>query len=248
MSSGSEKASKQLTEKPRNGRSAPRAILLTRAKGQLLAARRKATAHSTIDQTFVRRLELDCCPPPYLEAARVLETARLPRIRSKDVERVLGEAWTTPGAFCIESAGRAWRARSTIRFFAVAALLDAYEVTLDRRYFDIAERAMRLAVERIRRSRWRPDFFDRAKDRAPMGGLDVRPQAAAGFTHAGGELRRPQSCSIGSMALQESASTANGLKKLWKRSWGWSRSTDFFAATYGLAGPCFTRVIRCRWC
>ena len=57
--------------------------------------------------------------------------------------------------------------------FAAAALLDAYETTLDRRYFDIAERAMLLAIERY----GDPDgggFFDRAKDAAPMGGLDVR--------------------------------------------------------------------------
>ena len=54
-----------------------------------------------------------------------------------------------------------------------AALLDAFEATLDQRYFEAAERAARLFIEKYG-DRDGGGFFDRAADAAPMGGLDVR--------------------------------------------------------------------------
>ena len=109
----------------------------------------------------------------YLEAANVLGRADCREFALKTLDRILAEAWDPRRVFSIASAGPRSKARSTIRFSPSAALLDAYEATLDLRYFEIAERAMRLAVVRY----GDPDgggFFDRAKDAAPMGGLDVR--------------------------------------------------------------------------
>ena len=57
--------------------------------------------------------------------------------------------------------------------FMAAALLDAFEATLDQRYFEAAERAARIFIEKYG-DREGGGFFDRAADAAPMGGLDVR--------------------------------------------------------------------------
>jgi uncharacterized protein YyaL (SSP411 family) len=57
--------------------------------------------------------------------------------------------------------------------FAGLALLDAYEATLDRRYYDAAEQSMRITMEKFADPEG-GGFFDRASDAAAMGGLDVR--------------------------------------------------------------------------
>ena len=57
--------------------------------------------------------------------------------------------------------------------YMALALLDAYEATLDRKYFLAAELAMVRALDQ----HWDSEgggFFDRAADAPPMGGLDVR--------------------------------------------------------------------------
>ena len=109
----------------------------------------------------------------YLEAARVLDRTDCREFALRTLDRVLAEAWDESKGFLHRVGGPRLEGSLDDQVFAAAALLDAYEATLDRRYFDIAERAMRLAVERY----GDPDgggFFDRAKDAAPMGGLDVR--------------------------------------------------------------------------
>jgi len=52
-------------------------------------------------------------------------------------------------------------------------LLDAYEVTLERRYFEAAERAVAIAMAKYGDAEG-GGFFDRSADAAPMAGLDVR--------------------------------------------------------------------------
>ena len=109
----------------------------------------------------------------YLEAARVVGRDDCRAFALKTLERILAEAWDEAKGFRHRVGGPRLEGSLDDQIFAAAALLDAYEATLDRRYFDIAERAVRLAVERY----GDPDgggFFDRAKDAAPMGGLDVR--------------------------------------------------------------------------
>ena len=86
---------------------------------------------------------------------------------------MLAEAWDESKGFLHRIGGPRLEGSLDDQVLAAAALLDAYELTLEPRYFHAAESAMRLAVERY----GDPEgggFFDRARDAAPMGGLEVR--------------------------------------------------------------------------
>ena len=147
-------------------------ILVARAKGKLLAARLARRPTPAIDTTpYVGWNSMFVSA--YLEAARVLDRSDCRAFALKTLERILAEAWNESRGFLHRVGGAPLEGSLEDQVFAAAALLDAYEATLDRRYFDTAERAMQLAVERF----GDPDaggFFDRAKDAPPMGGLDVR--------------------------------------------------------------------------
>ncbi|HTV60008.1 MAG TPA: thioredoxin domain-containing protein [Verrucomicrobiae bacterium] len=147
-------------------------ILIARAKGKLLAARRARRPVPAIDTTHYVGWN-SMFVSAYLEAARVLGRDDCRDFALKTLERILAEAWDDSRGFLHRVGGAPLDGSLDDQVFAAAALLDAYESTLDRRYFDTAERAIRLAVERF----GDPDaggFFDRARDAAPMGGLDVR--------------------------------------------------------------------------
>jgi uncharacterized protein YyaL (SSP411 family) len=147
-------------------------LLLARAKGKLLAARLQRHPTPAIDTTIYVAWNA-MFVSAYLEAARVLGRDDCREFALKTLERVLAEAWDEARGFRHRVGGPRLEGSLDDQIFAAAALLDAYEATLDRRYFGIAERAVRLAVERY----GDPDgggFFDRAKDAAPLGGLDVR--------------------------------------------------------------------------
>ncbi|MGB2615817.1 MAG: thioredoxin domain-containing protein [Candidatus Acidiferrales bacterium] len=147
-------------------------LLIARAKGKLLAARLKRHPTPAIDTTMYVGWNA-MFVSAYLEAARVLRRDDCRAFALKTLERMLAEAWDETKGFRHRLGRPHLEGSLDDQIFAAAALLDAYEATLDRRYFDIAERAVRLAVERY----GDPDgggFFDRAKDAAPMGGMDVR--------------------------------------------------------------------------
>jgi len=155
-------------------------IVIARAKGKMLAARRLRQPTPAIDETIYVGWNAMFISA-YLEAARVLGCVALPAAQSGDcrefalktLDRILAEAWDPATGFLHRVGGPRLEGTLDDQVFAAAALLDAYESTLDRRYFDIAERAMRLTIERFGDSEG-GGFFDRAKDAAPMGGLDVR--------------------------------------------------------------------------
>jgi uncharacterized protein len=147
-------------------------LLLARARGKLLAARKQRRPVPAIDETHYVGWNA-MFVSAYLEAARVLNRADCREFALKTLERILAEAWDEQKGFLHRIGGPRLEGVLDDQVFAIAALLDAWEQTLDRRYIDIAERAMRLCVERF----GDPDgggFFDRAKDAGPMGGLDVR--------------------------------------------------------------------------
>jgi uncharacterized protein len=147
------------------------ALLLARARGKLLAARRERWPTPAVDETLYVAWNA-MFVSAYFEAARVLDRADCREFALKTLDRMLAEAWDESKGFLRRVGGPRLEGSLDDQVFAAAALLDAYEATLDRRYFDIAERAKRLAVKRF----GDPDsggFFDRAKDAAPMGGLDV---------------------------------------------------------------------------
>jgi uncharacterized protein YyaL (SSP411 family) len=148
------------------------ALILARAKGKLLEARRERRPTPAIDETIYVGWNA-MFVSAYLEAARVLDRDDCRAFALKTLDRILAEAWDPAKGFLHRVGGPRLEGSLDDQVFAIAALLDAWEITLDRRYFEIAERAMRLAVERF----GDPDgggFFDRAKDAAPMGGLEVR--------------------------------------------------------------------------
>jgi len=117
--------------------------------------------------------------------------------------------------------------------FAIAALLDAWESTLESRYFEIAEQAMRLTVKRF----GDPEgggFFDRATDAAPMGGLEVRRKPLQ-------DSPTPAGNSVAAIVLDRlHAFTGEKLYREWAGKTleafaALAPKYGLFAATYGLA-------------
>ncbi|MGA9885056.1 MAG: thioredoxin domain-containing protein [Candidatus Acidiferrales bacterium] len=148
------------------------AVLLARARGKLLAARMERRPVPAVDRTHYVGWNA-MFVSAYLEAARVLNRPDCSDFALKTLDRILVEAWDESKGFLHRVGGPRLEGILDDQVFAIGALLDAWETTLDRRYFETAERAMRLCIERFAD----PDgggFFDRAKDAAPLGGLDVR--------------------------------------------------------------------------
>jgi uncharacterized protein YyaL (SSP411 family) len=147
-------------------------LLLARAKSKLLEARRQRRPVPAIDTTIYVAWNA-MFVSAYLEAARVLGREDCRAFALKALDRILAESWDNEKGFLHRVGGPRLEGSLDDQIFTVAALLDAYEATLDRRYFEIAERALRLAVERYADPEG-GGFFDRAKDAAPMGGMEIR--------------------------------------------------------------------------
>lgn len=91
----------------------------------------------------------------------------------RTLNRLLADAWDDARGFAHRLGGAWLPGTLDDHVFMVQALLDAYEATLEHRYFAAAE----LAMVRVLDQHWDLDaggFFDRAADAPPMGGLDVR--------------------------------------------------------------------------
>ena len=207
-------------------------LLLARAKGKLLAARLQRHPTPAIDTTIYVAWNA-MFVSAYLEAARVLGRDDCREFALKTLERILAEAWDEAKGFRHRVGGPRLEGSLDDQIFAAAALLDAYEATLDRRYFDIAERAVRLAVERY----GDPDgggFFDRAKDAAPLGGLDVRRKPLQ-------DSPTPGANSVAAIVLDRLyAFTGERLYREWAAKTleaflGLVPQYGLFAATFGLA-------------
>src|SRR6202034_4158969 len=106
-------------------------------------------------------------------------------------------------------------------------------------YFEIAERAMRLAVERY----GDPDgggFFDRAKDAAPMGGMEIRRKPLQ-------DSPTPGANSVAAIVLDRlHGFTGEKLYRDWAEKTleaflGLIPQYGLFAATYGLAALLHSR-------
>jgi len=207
-------------------------LLLARAKGKLLAARRERRPTPAVDETVYVGWNAMFISA-YLEAANALDRTDCREFALKTLDRIVAEAWDESKGFLHRVGGPPLEGSLDDQVFAAAALLDAYEATLERRYFDIAERAMRLAVERF----GDPDgggFFDRAKDAAPMGGLDVRRKPLQ-------DSPTPGANSVGAMVLVRlHALTGEALYRAWAEKTleafiGLIPQYGLFASTYALA-------------
>jgi len=207
-------------------------ILIARAKGKLLASRSGRRPIPAIDETLYVGWNAMFISA-YLEAGRVLDRDDCRNFALKTLDRTLAEAWDASKGFLHRVGGPRLEGSLDDQVFTAAALLDAYEATLDRRYFDVAERAMKLTIERY----GDPEgggFFDRATDAAPMGGLEVRRKPIQ-------DSPTPAANSIASMVLDRLyAFTGEKLYRDWAEKTleafvGLVPQLGLFAANYGLA-------------
>ncbi|HYL45910.1 MAG TPA: thioredoxin domain-containing protein [Candidatus Limnocylindrales bacterium] len=207
-------------------------ILIARAKRKLLDARRKRRPIPMVDTTLYVGWNAMFISA-YLEAARVLDRKDCRDFALKTLDRILAEAWDPAKGFLHRVGGPRLDGSLEDQVFAIAALLDAYESTLDRRYFETAERAMKVTIERYGDSEG-GGFFDRAKDAAPMDGLHVRRKPLQDSPTPGGNA-------IAAIVLDRLyALTGENLYRDWAEKTleafaGLVPQYGLFAATYALA-------------
>jgi hypothetical protein len=176
----------------------------------------------------------------YLEANRVLTESdhlECKPFALKTMDRMLKEAWSEERGFGHRIGGPALEGSLDDQVFSVLALLDAYESTLDPRYFSAAQKTMDLAIARYGDAEG-GGFFDRASDAAPMGGLDVRRKPFQ-------DSPTPSANSVAAIALiRMHAFTGDDryhafAKKTLEAFAGIAPQYGLFAATYGLAATLF---------
>jgi uncharacterized protein len=112
----------------------------------------------------------------YLEAASVLGGATGAACRAfalKTLDRMIAEAWSDSRGFAHRIGGARLDGSLDDQVFAGLALVDAYEATLDRKYFEAARRAADFTIAEYFDAEG-GGFFDRASGAAPMGGLELR--------------------------------------------------------------------------
>jgi len=176
----------------------------------------------------------------YLEASRVLEDSDYLGCREfalKTLDRMLKEVWSESRGFGHRVGGPALDGSLDDQVFSVLALLDAYETTLDPRYFEAAQKTLDLAIARYGDAEG-GGFLDRPCDAAPMGGLDVRRKPFQ-------DSPTPGANSVAVIALvRMHAFTGDDryhvfAKKTLEAFAGIAPQYGLFAATYGLAATLF---------
>jgi uncharacterized protein YyaL (SSP411 family) len=151
----------------------------------------------------------------------------------KTTDRMLRQAWSEEQGFAHRIGGPALRGSLDDQVFGVMALLDAYQATLDAKYFRAAQRTMDLTIEKYGDAEC-GGFFDRASDAPAMGGLEVRRKPFQ-------DSPTPSANSVAAMALTRLYAYTDD-----RRYDDWVRKTleafakvapqfGLFAATYGLA-------------
>jgi uncharacterized protein YyaL (SSP411 family) len=176
----------------------------------------------------------------YLEAARVLGGTIGKGCREfalKTVERMLHQAWSEAEGFGHRIGGPGLRGSLDDQVFGMMALLDAYEATLQGRFFRAAQRTMDVTLAKYG-DRQGGGFFDRASDAPAMGGLDVRRKPFQ-------DSPTPSANSVAAMALTRMhAYTDDTNYREWAERTleafaGVAPQYGLFAATYGLAATLF---------
>jgi uncharacterized protein len=214
-------------------------LTIAKAKGKMLAARIPRPT-PFIDKTMYVSWNA-MFVSAYLEAARIIGTAWIAEdcraFALKTLDRMLKEVWSESRGFGHRIGGPALVGSLDDQVFGVLALLDAYEATLDPRYFTAAQETMDLAIARY----GDPEgggFFDRPSDAAPMGGLDVRRKPFQ-------DSPTPGANSVAAIALiRMYAFTGDGryhafAQKTLEAFAGIAPQYGLFAATYGLAAMLF---------
>lgn len=226
VAAGIDEIAKEENLKPDDAR-----LILARAKGKMLAARKQRPAPAVDRTVYVSWNAMFASA--FLEAARVLgrEDCRVSVLKTMD--RILAEAWDEKSGFHHRLGGEKIGGMLDDQIFMAAALLDAYEATLDRKYFSLAEKTMRIAIEKYGDAQ-NGGFFDRASDASPIGGLDVRRKPFQ-------DSPTPGTNSAAAIVLERLyALTGDPLYRDWAQRTleafaGIAPQYGIFAATYGLA-------------
>ncbi|HJY86522.1 MAG TPA: thioredoxin domain-containing protein [Candidatus Acidoferrales bacterium] len=218
-------------------------LLIAGAKGKLLAARLERPTPYVDTTLYVAWNAMFVSA--YLEAYRALGGALGESCRGfalKTLDRILAEAWHPERGFAhrVSPARAAWLdGVLDDQVFTATALLDAYEDTLDRRYFRAAEAAVQRTLAGYFDSE-SGGFFDRPTDAAPIGGLDVRRKPLQ-------DSPTPGSNAVAAMLLDRlHAYTGNALyrehaERTLEAFAGIAPQYGIFAATYGLAAVLHAR-------
>ncbi len=214
--------------------------VIAHAAGKLLAARLERPA-PFVDKTLYTAWN-SMFVSAYLEAASVLGEPLGRRCRAfalRSAVRMLREAWSEARGFRHRIGGPALDGSLDDQIAGVLALLDAYEATLDARYFRAAQRTLDFTLERYADSE-AGGFFDRASDAPPLGGLDVRRKPFQ-------DSPMPGANSLAIIALLRMYSYTGEeryrafAEKTLEAFAGVAGQYGMFAATYGLAATLFTR-------
>jgi uncharacterized protein len=213
-------------------------LTIARAKDKMLAARLpRPTPY--IDKTLYASWNA-MFVSAYFEAGSVLHGAMGLSCRAfalKTLDRMLAEAWSDAAGFTHRIGGPPLAASLDDQVFGVLALLDAYEETLNPRYFDAARRTLDIAIEKYGDTE-RGGFFDRSSDAAPMGGLDVRRKPFQ-------DSPTPGANSVAAIALIRMHAFTNESKyqecaaKTLEAFAGIAPQYGMFASTYGLAATLY---------
>jgi uncharacterized protein len=145
-------------------------LTLARAKGKLLEARRKRQTPAIDTTSYISWNAMYASA--YLEAARILDRKDCKIFALKTIDRILDEAWDENRGFQHRLGGPKLEGSLDDQIFMALALLDAYESTLEMRYFESAERSLKLTIEKFADAEG-GGFFDRSRDAAAMGGLNL---------------------------------------------------------------------------
>src|SRR5712664_1439243 len=213
-------------------------LLIARAKGKLLAARLPRPT-PFVDKTLYVAWNA-MFVSAYLDAAPVLGGSVSESCRAfalKTLDRILRDAWSEERGFLHRVGGAPLDGSLDDHVFAALALLDAYELTLDARYFRAAQRTLDRIIEKFGDAEG-GGFFDRSSDAPPMGGLEVRRKPFQ-------DSPTPGANSVAAIALIRMHSFTNDAKyQQWAQKTleafaGIAPQYGMFAATYGLAATLF---------
>jgi uncharacterized protein YyaL (SSP411 family) len=215
-------------------------LTIARAKGKMLALRLRRTT-PYIDTTMYVSWNA-MFVSAYLEAARILGGSAGDRCREfalKTMDRMLQEAWSEDKGFTHRIGGPRLEGSLDDQVFAVIALLDAYETTLQQRYFHAAQRTLDYVLEYYADAEG-GGFFDRPSNAPPLGGLDVRRKPFQ-------DSPTPGANSVATIALVRmhaftgDARYVTFAEKTLEAFAGIAPQYGLFAATYGLAALLFAR-------
>ena len=215
-------------------------LTIARARDKMLATRlRRITPY--IDTTMYVSWNA-MFVSAYLDAARILGGSlgkNSAQFAIKTMNRMLRESWSESRGFSHRIGGPVLEGTLDDQVFGINALLDAYEATLNPRYFEAAQRTLDYTIDSYADVKG-GGFFDRPVDAAPIGGLDVRRKPFQ-------DSPTPGANSVAAMALiRMHAFTGDErylslAEKTLEAFAGIAPQYGLFAATYGLAATLFAQ-------